>query len=467
MALRTLKISQLEQNGLARLKTLHPSIDTTVYGSIITTLIRSLAATAYPITYLAQDVYSDSFPQTAAGGALDAIGSSSATSGSVLTRKPASPSKGTALLIKTLVPSPILSDVPVPIGTEFTAGAVTVYTQSPVVVNPIVYTISTISATGDIAVVTLSGVHNFAKGVNVKVVTGNTSYDGVTKEITSVVTREIIGIPSPVSFAFKLDSSAPLPELTSGTVEIQGAIVEVVSKVGGSNQNLFGDSQLSGNTSSLYDVAYIDYNGLSGGANTEPDDAYRQRIIAARNVLDGVFTPAQVVSAALTVPGNTRAWVVSPEYLVSGGVYGEAGYLPQPGQVVVYIIQDIEDGYNTPTESVLNATRDAIVALGRMPVHTVKEDIFVFSPILQPIDFIIGGLTPNVPSLKAAIEQELKAFIQDYLGLGEGLTRNQMISVITNTVDSLGNKPIDFNLMNTSVEATGSGLITYGSTTWL
>jgi hypothetical protein len=42
-----------------------------------------------------------------------------------------------------------------------------------------------------------------------------------------------------------------------------------------------------------------------------------------------------------------------------------------------------------------------------------------------------------------------------------------MISVITNTVDSVGNKPIDFNLITESVEATGSGLITYGSTSWL
>jgi uncharacterized phage protein gp47/JayE len=461
MALRTLKISQLEQNGLARLKTLQPSIDTTVYGSIITTLIRSLAATAYPITYLAQDVYSDSFPQTAAGEALDAIG---ALSG--LSRKPASPSKGTALLLKTLVPLPVLSDTPVPIGTEFTTGSVTVYTQSPVVVNPIVYTISSISATGDIATVTLTNIHNFAKGVRVKVITGNVGYDGVSSPGV-VTTREIIGIPSSTSFAFKLDSSVPLPTLTVGAVEIQGTVVSVVSKVGGSNQNLFGDSLLSGDTSNLYDVAYIDYNGLSGGADEETDDAYRQRIIAARNVLDGVFTPAQVVSAALTVPGNTRAWVVSPEYLVAGGVPGEPGYLPQPGQVVVYIIQDIEDGYNTPTQSVLDDTRNAIVALGRMPVHTVKEDIFVFSPIFQPVDFEIGDLTPNVPSLKAAIEQELKAFIQDYLGLGEGFTRNQMISVITNTVDSVGNKPVDFNLITESVEATGSGLITYGSTSWL
>jgi uncharacterized phage protein gp47/JayE len=333
-------------------------------------------------------------------------------------------------------------------------------------VNPIVYTIGNIAATGDIAIVTLTNIHNFAKGVRVKVVTGNVGYDGVASPGV-VTTREIIGIPSPTSFAFKLDSSVPLPTLTVGAVQIQGAVVSVVSKVGGSNQNSLGDSLLSGDTSNLYDVVYIDYNGLSGGANEETDDAYRQRIIAARNVLDGVFTPAQVVSAALTVPGNTRAWVVSPEYLVAGGVPGEPGYLPQPGQVVVYIIQDIEDGYNTPTQSVLDDTRNAIVALGRMPVHTVKEDIFVFSPIFQPVDFEIGDLTPNVPSLKAAIEQELKAFIQDYLGLGEGFTRNQMISVITNTVDSVGNKPIDFNLITESVEATGSGLITYGSTTWL
>jgi hypothetical protein len=101
-----------------------------------------------------------------------------------------------------------------------------------------------------------------------------------------------------------------------------------------------------------------------------------------------------------------------------------------------------------------------------MPAHTVSEDIFVFAPDLQPINISIGSLNPNIASLKLAIENELKAFINDYLDLGQSLTNNQIISVIQSTVDAQGNTPKTFALLSAQLVIDSSSLVTFGGVTW-
>jgi hypothetical protein len=115
---------------------------------------------------------------------------------------------------------------------------------------------------------------------------------------------------------------------------------------------------------------------------------------------------------------------------------------------------------------VLNATKQAVIDLGKMPVHTVPDDIFVFAPNLEAVNIEVGALEPNVASLKIAIENELKAFINDYLDLGQSLTNNQIISVIQSTVDAQGNTPKTFVLLSAPLIIGSSGLVTFGGVTW-
>jgi hypothetical protein len=60
----------------------------------------------------------------------------------------------------------------------------------------------------------------------------------------------------------------------------------------------------------------------------ESDASYRARILLSRSLLEGVYTPDQVWLAALSVPGNTRVFVVRPDSAGSG-IPGVAGFQPE------------------------------------------------------------------------------------------------------------------------------------------
>jgi hypothetical protein len=81
---------------------------------------------------------------------------------------------------------------------------------------------------------------------------------------------------------------------------------------------------------------------------------------------------------------------------------------------------------------------------------------------------IFGFFWPLIfnASLAKSIENELKAFINDYLDLGQSLTNNQIISVIQSTVDAQGNTPKTFALLSAPLIIDSSSLVTFGGVTW-
>ena len=439
MPLRTVRISSLENLALNRIKELEPRIDSTVYGSITTNLIRSLAVAVHPLTYLSQDILNDAFPQTAKGEALDKFGMLDSVD-----RKQASQSIGKISVFGTLGET-------VPLGDEFDVDNVTIYTKNPATIESVTLTITNISATNGVATCTCFGEHWLARGATVSVSTSDARLNG---------THKVIALVDGLGFKFEIDDKNTIAPLTLGTLSVQYAVVDALSKDSGIEQNVAGGVALSGD----YE-AYLTYNGMSGGAGAESDADYSQRIIATRNLIEGVFTAPQVALAALSIEGNTRSWVVSPLDGVFGGTEGVVGYKPQPGQVCVYVMRD-NDANPLPNSSVLLETRDAIVAKGKMPVHTIKEDIFVFAPTLTLCDFTITGLVPDNDGMRTAITKELAAFIADYISFEESLSVNQQISIITNTRDALGNKPTQFTVANGAFDAGSGGLLTMGVVEW-
>jgi|GEM_PF-5264581 len=439
MPLRTVRISSLENLALNRIKELEPRIDSTVYGSITTNLIRSLAVAVHPLTYLAQDILDDAFPQTAKGEALDKFGQLDSVE-----RKQASQSIGKISVFGTL-------GATVPLGEEFDADNVTIYTKNPATIESVTLTITSISSANGVVTCQTFGEHWLARDATVSVSTSEPLLNG---------THKVIALVDGLGFKFEIEDKNTIAPLLAGTVSMQYAVIDALSKDSGIEQNVAGGVALSGD----YE-AYLTYNGMSGGAGAESDADYSQRIIATRNLIEGVFNAPQVALAALSVEGNTRSWVVSPLDGVFGGTEGVAGYKPQPGQVCVYVMRD-NDTNPLPNPSVLLATRGAIVEKGKMPVHTIKEDIFVFSPTLTPCNFTITGLVPDTAGMRTAITNELAAFIADYLSFEEPLSVNQQISIITNTRDAQGNKTTQFNVTNGAFDAGSGGLLTFGAVSW-
>ncbi len=362
-----------------------------------------------------------------------------------IARKPASRATGSIVIFGD-------SGVVVPAFTEFaadngvsirtlTAGQITAHTPG----------IAQAVNNNGIVTITTSEPHLLPKGAKITIATipANTAIDGV---------HEIIGATS-TTLAIKISSSDPIG--TVGAILSNYVIVNAETVDAGIGQNINGAQKLSGS----YE-AFTTIYGLSGGADIESDDLYAQRIIKSRGALEGVFTAPQIELAALSVAGNTRAWVVTPLAGVSGGVYGEVGYKPQAGEVVVYFVRDFDNPI-TPDSNEIAITKQAIINSGKMPANTIESDIVVLAPRVTPAIIKIANLTPATADMRQAIERDLKAFIEDILDFENVLTVQQISGIVANSRDSSNNRPTGFEVVNGNIDPKAGGLLTYGGVQWL
>lgn len=437
MTLRTLQISTLEDSGLARLQQLEPSIDGAVYGSQITNLVRSVAYAIHPVTWLVADLYEDAFPQSAKGEALDKNFGAMED----LPRKPASSSVGHVLVYGA-------AGFSVPIFTEFSApDGVQIRTSETGIISA--HEIVITGSVNSDGLVTFSAENELPKGSSVEILTGNALVDGA---------REIVG-STQSTFTIKIQDKNTLN--VTGSASATYAKIKAESKSQGAYQNISGAAVLSGD----YE-AYTTLSGMSGAADAESDTRYSARIIKARGALEGVFTDAQVELAALSVPGNTRAWCVTPLSGVSGGAEGEVGYKPTPGQVCVYVLRD-DDADTRPDQAELDMTKQAIIAKGKLPCHTVPGDIFVFAPNLIQANVKISNLVPSTPEMRSAIESEMAAYFEDIVDFEETVTKQQLTAAIGSVRDAANKRVISFEIVNQDFDPGPGGMLVFGGVSWL
>ena len=441
MPLRTLQISTLENSGVARLTELEPAIDLGVYGSHVVNLVRSVAYAIYPTTFLINDVLLDAFPQTAKGEVLDKYFGVMDS----ISRKPASRATGSIVIFGD-------SGVVIPAFTEFAAdNGVNIRTLKAGQITAHTLGIAQAVNNNGVVTITTSEPHLLPKGAKITIATipANTAIDGQ---------HEIIGATN-TTIAIKISTSDPIG--TVGAILANYVIVNAETVEAGIGQNIGGAQKLSGG----YD-AFTTINGLSGAADIESDDLYTQRIIKSRGALEGVFTAPQIELAVLSVAGNTRAWVITPLAGVSGGVYGEVGYKPQTGEVVVYFVRDFDNPI-TPDANEIAITKKAIINSGKMPANAIESDIIVLAPKVTPAVIKITNLTPATADMRQSIERDLKAFIEDILDFENVLTVQQISGIVANSRDSSNNRPTGFEIINGDIDPKTGGLLTYGGVQWL
>jgi len=440
MPLRTLSIKTLEDSGIARLSEREPSINVNVYGSHIQNLVKSVAYAIFPATSLIGDVYKDAFPQTAEGDVLDA--NFGAMEG--LLRKPASKSTGQIAVFDSI-------GTTIPIFTKYnTSDGIEIETTASGTVATQITTISSVVNNDGFVTFTASVVpHTIPKGASITISIGNPLVDGV---------REIVGV-SDSTFSIEIDSIVSISG--AGTATANYAIIQAQTVSDGVASQVSGSIELQGDNE-----AYTLFSRLSGGADKESDNDYKARIIKTRGALEGVFTQPQIILAALSVPGNTRAWVVSPKSLVTGGTPGVAGYKPQPGEVCVYFLRD-NDVDPIPDAGEIATTKDAIIQKGRMPANTLYSDIFVFAPNLVTALIQIQNLSPNTPEMRAAIENEMQAYFEDFVDFETAVSVEDIIYVVKSTRDRSNRAVSAFNVISTDQNPGSGGLLVYGAIQWL
>lgn len=414
MAIQYLTYSSLVAQGRAELRRQIPEIDPTIHGSFSNAFVSSSAALAYSNELLIRDLEKQMFPQTAEGEFLDTWGGYEA-----LPRLVASSSIGSISI-------PGSVGVTVPIATSFRGSNGFLYTSTAVgTVQTVAQAVLSITRVGLEATVTTDGDHTLASGLDV-VISGavETAYNGTFNVTVTALDQ----------FVYTVSGNPSTP--ATGTLACQSnyAIVELQSDETGIQSNLLNGALLTIDSpiTNLSNTGFAQFEGLSGGADDEGDDAYRERILLSRSIQNGVFTADQVRLAALGVAGNTRAFVVRPR--LSTCAPPVPGFIPTAGQVAVYILRD-NDINIIPTQAILDLTKQEILEKGRLPSHTYEGDVFVFAPNTVPVDFDFITLNPDTSTMRQAVINQINAFFEDTIDFEEDVLEAAYLGAIQNTQD--------------------------------
>ncbi len=398
----------------AELRRQIPTIDPTVFGSWSRGFTDGVAAAASALDLVVRDVETQLFPQTAQGEFLNIWGDYEG-----LPRNAAAGAIG-------LISIPGVLGTVVSAGTIFTSATGFEYATSEIstVTDPD-QGITGITRVGTTATATVAEGHALATGMEVTV----SGADQAEYNITTTVS-----VLSSLTFSYEVSGSPTTP--ATGTIGYNAAfaVVDVAAILTGAQTNADAGALLTLTTpSEITDIdgdAYVQIDGLSGGSSIESDEDYRARILLSRSIIEGVFTEDQVILAALSLSGNTRAFVKRPTVGGAGGAED-----PYPGQVAVYIMRD-DDANPIPPTTVLDATKELIVADGAMPAHTAEADIFVEAPDPVSEVFDFNSLEPNTTTMQEAIRAQLTAFFQDSVQFETNVTENAYISAIQTTQDT-------------------------------
>lgn len=136
--------------------------------------------------------------------------------------------------------------------------------------------------------------------------------------------------------------------------------------------------------------------GLTGGVEAETEDEYRARILARLSDEKTGGNDADYKMWALQAPGVTRAWV-------QRGPDGS-------GEVVVLFSMDGTYPDGIPVGSVAPAYSGDLLTLYThlLTMAPAPAVLYVSAPAPRVINYVIHGLSPDSPEIRAAIAAELQ-----------------------------------------------------------
>ncbi len=185
-------------------------------------------------------------------------------------------------------------------------------------------------------------------------------------------------------------------------------------------------------------------SALSGGADTENDDAYRERILTHIRRPPHGGNQNDYVAWAKEVPGVTRAWCYPQELGL--------------GTVTVRFVRD-EDVSLIP-----DAVEVALVQAYLDARRPVTAALTVVAPIAVPLTVTIANLSPNTPAVRAAIAAELKDLLRREAQPGGTIFISHLREAI-----SLATAEFDHTLVSPTANATHTTgeIATLGAIAWL
>lgn len=427
-----------------------PDVDPTIFGSWSRAFGDGTAVNAQSLSFLIRDLEQQLFPQNATGDFLDLWGGYEN-----LTRNPETPATGPVTVTGT-------AGTVIPVLTAFTgSNGIAYQSQAVATITAVNQSINTLTRSGSIVTATLLSEHALADGVEV-VISGATEpeYNGT----------YTVAVTSTLEFQYTITGTPSTPATGSPVYDVDLASVSVESIETGDTTNLESGAQLSFDTpiAGADTPGIVQFDGLTGGEPEETDEQYRARILLSRSIIEGVFTPDQIKLAALSINGNTRAFVKKPTLSVCPGGGSGSATDPVPGQCSVFILRD-NDPSIIPSAAVLAATKTAIIEDGAMPAHMSEVDLFVVAPTLVETDFDFTALSPDTPTMRSAVAATLQAFFEDTVDFEADVTEASYLGAIAATQDlQTGDFIVSFTLSTPSgdISVSDGEIATLGNVTF-
>jgi uncharacterized phage protein gp47/JayE len=285
-------------------------------------------------------------------------------------------------------------------------------------VNILSQSLSVISLTrfGGLVTAQTASDHNLATGIDVTIAGAvETEYNGL----------QTITVTDTDKFTYPIETTPSTPATGTITAAFDTAVVPVeaddspVLFVGAdTNQDSGTPLSLTSPIAGVNNTAFVDPDGLTGGADQESSEDKRIRFLFRVQNPVANFNVSAIILKALEVPGNTRVWVDE--------------ITPAVGQLTVYFTRD-NDGI-IPTAGDVTRTKDKILEI--KPANTDESDVIVLAPTPKVVNFVFSALDPNTSTMIAAINANLDVFFQTKTEVGRDLTENEYISAIQNTIDT-------------------------------
>lgn len=446
MAISTLTINELQERIANALilavntgqtdTTKH--IDPNIRNSFAKGIVNSMAAGFDENNDVLNQILTQIFPQTATGEYLERW---AAFFG--ITRKAAVQSTGNLVFTGTATTTiPAGTSIQKSDGTEFTTD--TLGTISAQTIN-----VSSITRSGSVATVTTISDHNLATGVSVTIAGADQSDYNITATITVTGTS---------TFTYAVENSPVTPATGTITASFTTASVPVTSVDFSDDGNSSGGSQLTlvSPIVNVDDTCIVDYNGLTGGLDSESDEDLRTRLQERTSNFTSPFTANGIkVFVKENNATVTRVWVEAAT--------------PLAGQVTIYFVIDGQTPI-IPTADQVTAVKNTIIdtTTGIKPANTDDSDVIVSGPTAVSTDFTFSALSPNTTAMQTAITNTLTDFFKsEEVNVGESITEDRYNALLFSVIDEDGNSPTytltspSGNISISSGELATLGTITY------
>lgn len=398
-----------------------PTANPFLRNSWIYALIVGLAGRIYEIYYQLQyNLLPEMFPDTATSTYLERWGSYVG-----ITRNPATQATGYITAIGTVATA-------IPISTSWqTSDGLEVVSTAAATIATTTRSVSSLTRSGLIATVVTTVAHNFGTGQYVTIAGATPiAYNGTWQIVVSNAT----------TFLFTPGGAPATPATGTITAAADMASIAVETEDYGQEANIVAGAQvtLSSPIAGISDTAFVQYGGLSGGADLETDDELRTRIIYRWANPVAQFNDESIINKAKEVSGVTRVWVQDAT--------------PTVGQVTIYFTRD-NDASPIPDAGEITTTKAKILEI--KPANTADSDVIVSAPTPITVPFTFSALSPNTTSMQTAITANLTQLFSEDTEVGENLTAYAYQSAIWNTVDTeTGARVLSFTLSTPTTDVT-------------